>query len=403
MKFREIIKKVKSYLSMNWKISFFITGIASTVWFLIRVIPKPSRAAYPCMRTVAPLMSGFVVYLLSLVGSVLVFRKFKKNLISTRYKNALILFSILIIFLILASISRKELVTAANKGIKLMSAASFVENSPTGVAKGLFPGRVVWLWDRNATDSTMTNSSGDYWYQNANQSVIDSMLKDVVMNYADTNSVSAAWEALIKYFNSNHEKGMVGYMAGEKIWIKLNLTTSCCGAFSDDYEKHNYVTNMDATPQLVLALIKQLVNDLGVSQSDIYIGDPFRRFHNLYWNTCHSVFPDIHYMDEIGTHGRELTTLTADPVLKFSDGTYESQIPEIYEDCDYFINMACLKSHDAGGITLCAKNHQGSIIQQGTAVQNQSAQFMHYALPVENPGYGKYRHLVDFMGHELLG
>ena len=47
---------------------FFVLGISSTVWFLIRVIPKPSRASYPCMRTAAPLMSAFVIYLISLGG-----------------------------------------------------------------------------------------------------------------------------------------------------------------------------------------------------------------------------------------------------------------------------------------------------------------------------------------------
>ncbi len=46
------------------RISFILTGIASTVWFLIRVIPKPSRATYPCMRAAAPIMSGFVIYIL---------------------------------------------------------------------------------------------------------------------------------------------------------------------------------------------------------------------------------------------------------------------------------------------------------------------------------------------------
>ena len=35
---------------------------------------KPSRAAYPCMKVAAPIMSGFVLYLLSLGGITLIFR-----------------------------------------------------------------------------------------------------------------------------------------------------------------------------------------------------------------------------------------------------------------------------------------------------------------------------------------
>jgi hypothetical protein len=41
------------------KAGFILLGISSTVWFLIRVIPKPQRANYPCMQAAAPMMSGF--------------------------------------------------------------------------------------------------------------------------------------------------------------------------------------------------------------------------------------------------------------------------------------------------------------------------------------------------------
>src|ERR1022692_2806385 len=43
-----------------------LAGLASLVWFLVRVIPKPSRAFYPCQRAAAPLASGFVIYLVAL-------------------------------------------------------------------------------------------------------------------------------------------------------------------------------------------------------------------------------------------------------------------------------------------------------------------------------------------------
>src|ERR1035437_9919056 len=67
------------------KLLFFFMGIISTIWFLFRVIPKPSRATYPCMQVAAPLMSGFVVYLLSLGGITLALRKVKQSMISARY------------------------------------------------------------------------------------------------------------------------------------------------------------------------------------------------------------------------------------------------------------------------------------------------------------------------------
>lgn len=117
----------------------------------------------------------------------------------------------------------------------------------------------------------------------------------------------------------------------------------------------------------------------------------------------HAEFPDVHYMDGNGLEGREQTTLTAEAVLKFSDGQNHARIPQEYVNATYFINMPCLKTHNEGGITLSAKNHQGSIIEDGDAANNQSAQYMHYSLPANSTGYGKFRHTVDYLGHEHLG
>ncbi len=50
-------------------------GLLALAWFLIRVIPKPSRAAYPCQQAAFPVASAFVVWLVSVVGSALACRK----------------------------------------------------------------------------------------------------------------------------------------------------------------------------------------------------------------------------------------------------------------------------------------------------------------------------------------
>ena len=73
------------------KVLFIVMGVASTVWFLIRVIPKPTRAAYPCMRVAAPFMSGFVTYLFAVGGIVTISRKLKRK-INVRYAATLLLY-----------------------------------------------------------------------------------------------------------------------------------------------------------------------------------------------------------------------------------------------------------------------------------------------------------------------
>jgi hypothetical protein len=392
-----IISRLKENKSI-FRLGFILTGILSSLWFLIRVIPKPQRATYPCMRVAAPWASAFLVYLIGLTGSVFSFKKSRHYFKVSRYRFAI---AFLIAGLVLAFVTIPS--TPYEGKSFAITAPMLPANTPIGIAKGIMPGRVVWVYDPDATNENCTNKAGDYWFQNTDAKVVEAMLQASVKNIANQSDIHLAWDAIFKYFNSNHGKGETGYTAGEKIDIKINITNSCCPNWSNQTKKTNQLERMDATPELCLALLKQLVEVVGVAQSDIYIGDPFRRFHDLYWDMMHSVYPNVHYMDGNGFNGREQTTLTSEALLQFSDGLQHSRLPQEYVDAAYLINMPCLKTHDVGGITLAAKNHQGSIIEDGTPPEGQSAMFMHYALPGNNNGHGKYRHLVDYMGHEQLG
>lgn len=383
------------------RIAFIVVGLLSTIWFLIRVIPKPSRATYPCIRTTAPFMSAFVIYLLSISASVFAFRRFRARIISSRYISAVGFFIVAVFSVFISGMVNNRSANA----IQLVEKSSFTANDPMGIAKGIHPGRVVWVWDPDATDETCTNTSGDYWFDNTDGGVVENMLSYGIMSLAGESTLSDAWDALFRHFNSNHEKGDVGYTAGEKIFVKINITNSCCSV-NDSYVKTTDFERMDATPELALALLKQLIEVVGVEQSDIYFGDPFRKFQNLYWNTCHPVYPDVNYCDGHGNLDRYKITPTSEDLMKFSDGKLDYRIPQEYVDAAYFINMPCLKSHDSGGITLSAKNHQGSILQDGAIPKDQYAIDMHYALPDHDASEGgshRYRHLVDYIGHEHLG
>src|SRR5512141_2401670 len=86
------MQKIKNLVGHSaWsRIVFIAVGISSTIWFLIRVIPKPQRATYPCMRAAAPFMSGFIVYILSLGGLTLLFKRTISKLKQAKYKAAII-------------------------------------------------------------------------------------------------------------------------------------------------------------------------------------------------------------------------------------------------------------------------------------------------------------------------
>ena len=126
---------------MRWL--FPVTGLLSLTWFLIRVIPKPSRVRYPCQRVALPLAWSFVAWLLTAVGSVAAFKKAKTTFTRKRYLTAFAcaLLSLLAVWLLVG-----------RSGDKLVLAESQPANEPMGVGQGIHPGRVVWVHDPDATD-----------------------------------------------------------------------------------------------------------------------------------------------------------------------------------------------------------------------------------------------------------
>ncbi len=379
------------------RLFFPVIGLGSLIWFLIRVIPKPSRAAYPCMRATAPIASSFVIYILGLFSSVVLFKKARKYLYESRY----ILFSLTILLAMILGLS-----SYLQKNKKLYANyQSTVEgpNQPMGVGIGSYPGRVVWIHNPDATDENCKNSTNDYWYQddNANQDVINKMLSDALKKLTDAASDAAAWDALFRYHNKTHGKGDAGYSAGEKIVIKINLNGE---------GNWNSAANINTCPQICYAILDQLINVAGVAQADIGIGDPSHMDYSsrkpsmtYYLNKCKTAFPNVKYWGNGA--GMTATPPTTENVMFASDGSVIDPLPQCYLDAAYMINIPVLKKHHRAGISLCCKNHFGT-----TAPYTGGAWQWHPSLPCPeadgeavNGDYGVYRCFVDIMGHKDLG
>jgi hypothetical protein len=299
----------------NWPVwGFSGMGLASLVWFLVRVIPKPSRAAYPCQRVAFPVASSFVVWVMALLGSTFAWRKSRRR--NLQFWKACLWGS--------AALALGAFVVA-----NLPSVRAWAGNPPhgvLGVAKGIFPGRVVWVHAPDAT-SWSGYTSSEHWYEtnHTDLSVMDVMLSEALQSVGGGNSDAAAWDAIFKYFNLNHGKGQIGYQAGEKIAIKINLTT--CNARSgtqtvdiyNTYEKQNsysdghWLNTIDTSPQLLLMLLRHLVYTVGVNQTNLYLGDPTGNFPKYLWDKLHPEFPNVHYFDNYGGSGRMRTMYSAVP------------------------------------------------------------------------------------------
>ena len=119
-----------------------IVGLVSLVWFLIRVIPKPSRASYPCQQAAFPLACGFITWLTGLVGSVFAIRRAGRLWRQSRWPLAL---TCLAIAAALGAIAIQHTPETP------LSAAQSQAPVVMGEGKGIHPGRVVWVHAPDAT------------------------------------------------------------------------------------------------------------------------------------------------------------------------------------------------------------------------------------------------------------
>ncbi len=362
-----VIEKRANYWWVKWL--FPVSGLFAFIWFLVRVIPKPSRAMYPCQRVAAPLACTFITWIVGLTASILAYRTAKSLLRRSRFVLASVfaVLSVMIIWLSLGMPGRQ--VSAA-------FVPSDPPNTPMGTARGINPGRVYWVHARDAT--SWDGVTGYWWDDNSNdQQVIDEIVSIAVRGLTEQPSDAAAWDALFRYLNQIKGKGNVGYQAGEKIVIKINMNNSASGNM------------IDASPHMVLAVLRQLINKVGVQQSLITVYDAQRGIGAPVYNHCHPEFLSVNFNVNIGwvlnqmLYSAEVTDTNA------------KRLPQCVLDAEYMINMAILKRHDAvAPVTLCAKNHFGTI---------GSPSALHTFVQSWTRGMGKYDPLVDILGHKQIG
>ena len=136
-------------------------------------------------------------------------------------------------------------------------------------------------------------------------------------------SISESWDMLFRYHNINFKGEHSGYTKGEKIFIKINQGTSRWLLTQEDKDNGYYFpqtfiptalrqsTNFGTTetgPYIVLELLRELVNEAGISQADIAVGDPMTDIYGHNYDVWFSEFPGVVYIDKFSAnHGRTLT------------------------------------------------------------------------------------------------
>jgi hypothetical protein len=414
-----------SKIAILWgKISGIVIGFTALIWFLIRVIPKPSRASYPCQQAAFPIASAFVVWLTAVITSMFAFKKLGRKL--SKHKVAVSIVSVVSTIVFVGWFTVMPLGIAESFGATAAQDTTFVpavgydwkpgaSNQPIGEAQGIYPGRVVMSRNPLATKwAGNWKKQDDQWWLNKNTDTekISEMLSVTLQKLTGANKDKDAWNKIFTFYNKN-TRGISNrnYQAGEVVAIKINLNNS------SDKKTDN---QSDATPQLVLAMVRQLVNTARVPQSNIIIYDVRRSIYPAMLTTVWKEFKDVRFLQESSAsknqpfnpaygdhHGIE----GADWVegISYSAGNYKDAklIPRQIKDATYLINMAMLKLHsypynymedgDEGqtAVTMTGKNHAGSI--KGTPE-------LHSILNTKQEGKkNAYSPLVDLAASPNLG
>jgi hypothetical protein len=426
------LKAKLTSFKLSAKVIFIIMGIASTLWFLIRVIQKPQRVGYPCMRAAAPIMSGFITYLLTLGGSALLFKRAFAKLKQSKFKAASVSLLFFLILVMVYSINDARIIKANTKvAITPITWDTILpdgHNNPMGIAAGIFPGRVAWAWNPNATNDACTQKITDAMFmpKNNNQDTIDMMADNAIRAIGGKSTVSESSDAIFKYFNNKKTGSATGYATGQTIFIKVNNGQAGWAINMSDLSEagegstmtgQSNMTIAETTPSTVLAFVRQLVDSCGIPQAKIMIGEPMTHVFKSMYAVIHGKYPNVKIMDKENhtSLGRTTSTgWTSDCVFYSDKGTVmtsaisDNMMQEMY-DANYLINICALKAHARAGVTLTAKlnfgtcSHGGSFIAFGLHSGLISTVDNDHMSDGVRGDYHMYRVLTDLMTHPKIG
>jgi hypothetical protein len=268
-----------------------------------------------------------------------------------------------------------------------------------GIAKGIHPGRVAWTHEPAAT--SWDGSTGSWWDDNnTDQQAVDYMVSKTIQTLTAEPTDEKAWNALFRHFNQTKGLGDVGYQAPEKIAIKINMN-------QENNSSGNWSSRVgNPSPHVIHSVLKQLIEVVGVPGSAItiydasrYIGNPI---YNKIKNDPNPEFQNITFVvkSTLARNGRIAASGdTANPLNTRAGTAY---LPRCVTGAKYLINMALLRAHQLYGVTLCAKNHFGSVRFPSVSNSGGWTPSPLHDHGGRNRGMNTYNCLVNLNGHEHL-
>ena len=316
---------------------FYLILIAPTislVWFFVRVVPKPSRIAYPCQQSaIAVVLGAFSATFRSLVSlAYWVLDKiksifinnfsfgnvFKKGIIAALFLVAIwgLMDSNKIYYRIRYSLKTSSYFDSVyNQKIKIHT--ENLKTSNNNVAIAAINQRVVRVASSAATDWDF--SAGYYW-QYINQNAVDRMVEEGVKSLTGAIDVVSAWQII-----------MANYSPGQTVGIKVN---------GNDFW-NNDQSEIDATPQLINSVIKGL-KSIGIPENNIRIIEGSLRdryFYPYYYDIVNGLYPAVYFYD----HDDTTFNIGGDARVDFPYAASQN-ITDLIVNTDHLILMPIMKA-----------------------------------------------------------
>jgi uncharacterized protein (DUF362 family) len=292
-------------------------GLLSLAWFAVRVIPKPSRAMYPCQRAAFPLASAFVVWLVGLGTTSLAF-------------------------------SRSRWLERLKRGRSIATALTVAGFVCLGVNLG------TCSEPRSAPGADTSDTSEDTGRDTDTGTDTGNSVVAIVQSPTDAVSLSLE-EVRALVTDAVSQVGGVGFISdGDSVVLKPNLvSTTTTGGVKLPAEANGVTTDWRIT--LSVAELVRAVNPSGqilVMEGSVHdTEDAFQQFGYTAAN-----FGDT--VDEfVPIEGRSCFNPSTDRLVEATaDSGTSYWVDERFLNADVVISLPVLKTHLNAGITGAIKN-----------------------------------------------
>ncbi len=318
------------------KLYSLLIGFLALLWFLIRVIPKPHRASYPCQRAAFPIASAFVIWISGTFFSKGIMRKAYKSLKAKYFLQSFVL-GVLAIVVFLVSVFFIQIQHSTVNAIDYISLQNRAKvlrehqmsKSNSDIVEPIATVSIVKSTKENASDIT--------------QDDIDTMVRRAV-------KMAGGFDSLI------HE--------GDSVVLKPNLISSRVqnAAVSQTFPQE---VNGIATDYRMVQAVVNLVRTKNASGKVFLIeGSGYgvtRTNANAMGYDKITGLDSIIYLDEFlgswydkNSPDIVKVSLPSGKNIYSSDNVY--YLNKIYHNAKVLISLPCLKTHFLTGITGAVKN-----------------------------------------------